>query len=309
MIAGPAAADNDVDRLIAAMLADTPVIDDLHALTDRIGGRLTGTDANRKSVAWAASVFRQAEVKVSTEDFEMPYQWQEKVVSATVSGDFGFDVAVVAKPFSKSADALDAPLLDGGTGSEEDFARLGDTARDAWVLIETPVLDDDIGLEGLFAEYNDAAVIEPRAFAAGVAGVVFMSSRPKNLVFRHNAALGGKNQYPLLVMEREHAKRALRLLRAGNSLSLTATIGVEDGYSYTSTNVIGEIRGSERPDEIVLFGAHLDSHDLGTGALDNGVNVVMLINIARQITRLGLKPARTIRFALWNGEEQGLVGS
>lgn len=308
-IAGPATADDDVDRLIAAMLGDTPVVDDLHALTDRIGGRLTGTDANRKSVAWAATTFRQAEVNVSTEEFEMPYQWQEKVVSASVSGDFGFDVAVVAKPFSKSADALDAPLLDGGSGSEEDFARLGDTAKGAWVLIETPVLDDNIGLDGLFAEYNDAAVIEPRAFAAGVAGVVFMSSRPKNLVFRHNAALGGKNQYPLLVMEREHAKRVMRLLRSGNSLALTATIGVEDGYAYTSTNVIGEIRGNERPDEIVLFGAHLDSHDLGTGALDNGVNVVMLVNIARQITRLGLKPARTIRFALWNGEEQGLVGS
>jgi len=73
--------------------------------------------------------------------------------------------------------------------------------------------------------------------------------------------------------------------------------------------VIGEIPGSERPDEIIVFGAHLDSHDLGTGALDNGVNVTMLIDIARQITRLGLKPKRTIRFALWNGEEQGLVGS
>jgi Zn-dependent M28 family amino/carboxypeptidase len=136
-----------------------------------------------------------------------------------------------------------------------------------------------------------------------------MSSRPKNLLYRHFAALGGKNESPLLLMEREHAQRVMRLLRAGHTLSLTATIDVEDGQSYTATNVIGEITGSTRPEEIVLFGAHLDSHDLGTGALDNGANVVMLMDIARQISRLGLQPARTIRFALWNGEEQNFDGS
>ena len=305
----PAFADADTERLIAALLGDTPIVDDLHELTDTIGGRVTGTKENRNAVAWAAAKLRQAEVAVSTEDFEMPYQWQERVVYASVAGDFEFDVGVVAKPFSAAANALNAPLLDAGGGSEEDFARLGDTSDGAWVLVETSVLDDDIGLAGLFAEYNEAAVIEPRAFAAGVAGVIFMSSRPRNLLFRHNAAMGGKNEHPLLVMEREHAKRIMRLLRAGHNLTLTGTVGIEDGHAYTATNVIGEIRGSTRPEEIVLFGAHLDSFDLGTGALDNGVNVVMLMNIARQISRLGLQPARTIRFVLWNGEEQGLVGS
>ena len=304
-----AAADEDTERLIAAMLGNTPVIDDLHELTDTIGGRVTGTEANRNAVAWATANFRQAEVDVATEDFDMPYQWQERVVYASVAGDFEFDVGVVAKPFASAANALNAPLLDAGNGSEEDFARLGDTADGAWVLVESPVLDDAIGLAGLFAEYSDAAAIEPRAFAAGVVGVVFMSSRPRNLLARHAAALGGKNETPLLVMEREHAKRVMRLLRAGHTLSLSATVGVESGHSYTATNVIGEIRGSTRPEEIVLFGAHLDSFALGTGALDNGVNVVMLIDIARQITRLGLQPERTIRFVLWNGEEQYFVGS
>ncbi len=304
-----AAADDDVARLIATMLGDTPVIDDLHELTDTIGGRATGTAANRKAVAWAATKFRQAEIAVSVEDFVMPLVWQENLVTASISGDINFAASVVAKQFSTSANSLAAPLVDAGVGSKEDFERLGAAARGAWVLITTPVLDDDIGLDGLFAEYNDAVEIEPRAFAAGVAGVIFMSSRPKNLMFRHSAALGDANQHPLLVMEREHAQRTLRLLRSGHELSLTAAIDVESRANTTASNVIGEIRGSSRPDEIVLFGAHLDSFDLGTGALDNGVNVVMLINIARQITRLGLTPERTIRFALWNGEEQGFVGS
>ena len=300
---------DDADRLIAAMLGDTPVLDDLQELTDTIGGRPTGSAENRRAVAWAATKFRQAEVSVATEDFLMPAVWEEITVSAAVSGDVGFEANVVAKPFSTAANALAAPIVDGGKGDDADFERLGDSIRGAWVLIETPVLDDDVGLGGLFAEYADAARIEPRAIEAGAAGMIFMSSRPKNLVYRHNAALNTGNEHPLLVMEREHAKRVQRLLRRGQELTLTATIGAKSTPDVAATNVIGEIRGSSRPDEIVLVGAHLDSHDLGTGALDNGVNVAMLINIARQIVRLGLEPERTIRFALWNGEEQGLVGS
>jgi hypothetical protein len=303
------AADDDVDRLIAAMLGDTPVSDDLHELTDTIGGRVTGSDANRQAIAWAAKKFQQAEVAVVTEDFVMPRVWDENVAMAAVTGDVSFEASVVAKPFSGSANGMSARLVDAGLGTEADIERLGDSINGAWALIETAVLDDDLGLNGLFAEYLDSAEVEPRVIAAGAAGLVYMSSRPKNLVYRHNAAAGAGNEHPLLVMEREHAKRALRLLRSGHQLSLAATIGVDSRRDETSTNVIGEIRGTTRPEEIVVFGAHLDSHDLGTGALDNGVNVVMLMNIARQIVRLGLQPERTIRFALWNGEEQGLVGS
>jgi hypothetical protein len=305
----PVAAEEDVDRLVAAMLGDTPVIDDLRELTDDIGGRPTGSDANRKAVAWAVDKLRQAEVKVTTEDFEMPFQWQEKLASATINGAVSFDPHVVAKPFSTGVDARVARLIDGGSGRADDFNRLGDAAKGAWILIETPELNDDIGLAGLFGLYGNARQFEARAKEAQALGVVQMSPYPKNLTYRQFASANYKNDLPLLVMDREHALRAMRLLRFGRSLSLSVTIGIDAGYSYSATNVIAEIPGTTRADEIVLFGAHLDSFDLGTGALDNGVNVVMLINVARQIVRLGLKPERTIRFALWNGEEQGLVGS
>jgi hypothetical protein len=307
-LAGFAAADDDVDKLVGAMLGDTPLISDLQYLTDQIGGRVTGSPSSKDAVTWALARFAQAGVAARAEPFEMPSQWQELSVSARISGDVAFEPAVIAKPFSAGTSGLSAPLLDAGSGTKDDFARLGDAARNAWVLIETPVLTDKIGLNGLFAEYGSAADGEALAFAAGVAGTVFMSSRPNNLMYRL-PLLSAPNRQPLLLMERESAERAQRLLRDGKSLSLTATIEIDAGYSYPSANVIAEIRGSTRPDEIVLLGAHLDSHDLGTGALDNGANATMMIDIARQIVRLGLKPARTIRFALWNGEEQGLVGS
>jgi len=304
---GPVGA-NDVDRLVGAMLGGTPIIDDLRSLTDEVGGRVTGSPANEAAVEWALARFATAGVAANREPFEMPRQWQEQSVSASISGDLEWTPEVVAKPFSRGAKRLAAPLVDGGMGSADDFARLGDAAKAAWVLVETPVLDDDIGLTGLFAEFTVAAGIMPRARDVGAAGLVFMSSRPKNLLYRLPDLLTPGVQ-PSLLMAREDALRAQRLIRAGKTLTLTATIDVDSGYAYQAANVIGEIRGSERPEEIVLFGAHLDSHDLGTGALDNGSNVTMLIDIARQITRLGLKPRRTIRFALWNGEEQGLYGS
>lgn len=307
-ISGLALADDDVDQLVGAMLGDTPIISDLRTLTDQIGGRVTGSKESAAAIDWALRTFEKAGVSASREPLEMPMQWQELSVSASVSGDVEFDAGVVAKPFSSSADAISAPLLDAGMGTAEDIANLGDAAKGAWILVETAVLDDDIGLAGLFGEYSAAAATEALVHDSGAAGVVFMSSRPKNLLYRL-PLLSAKNRQPILLMEREDAKRAQRLLRTGKSLTLTASIELDTGYAYQSANVIGEIRGSTRPDEIVLIGAHLDSHDLGTGALDNGSNATMVIDIARQITRLGLKPERTIRFALWNGEEQGLVGS
>lgn len=308
VVSGVAIAD-DVDALVGAMLGNTPIIDDLKSLTDSIGGRVTGSPSNSAAVTWALARFKQADVVATAEEFEMPSQWQELEASANVSGDISFAARVVAKPFSTGTDgSLSAPLVDGARGTADDFDRLAEMAHEAWVLVETAVLDDNIGLAGLFAEYGSAAATAQLAIDAGVAGIVFMSSRPKNLLYRL-PMLSSKDKLPILVMERENAERALRLLRAGNSLTLQATIEIDGGYAYQSSNVIGEIRGSSRPDEIVLLGAHLDSYDLGTGALDNGANVTMLIDIARQIRRLGLQPERTIRFALWNGEEQGFFGS
>lgn len=302
---GPAA---EVERLVAALLGETPLADDLRSLTDEVGGRPTGSPANLASVEWGLARFRAAGVEAGKEAFPMPVRWLERAARATVKGSARFSPQVAAMPYSAATPpgGLTAPLLDGGAGSGPDFERLGGEAKGAFVLIEMPELVD---LTGLFKEYAEAAAIEKRAFAAGVAGVVYMGSRPHGPLYRHNASRGPKNAHPMLIMEREAAQRALRLIRAGSALELTAELDVESGGPYESWNVVGEIPGAERPEEIVLIGAHLDSWDLGTGALDNGCNVALVIDVARQIRALGLRPRRTLRFVLWNGEEQGLFGS
>jgi carboxypeptidase Q len=303
------AQSEDAARLVSAMLGDTPVVDDLRHLTDRIGGRATGSPANLRAVAWALERFRSAGVTVRREPFRMPGLWLERSASATVRGDgVSFAPRVAALPFSipTPAGGVTAPLVDAGRGSEADFRTLGSGARGAFVLIETDELRD---LEGLFREYTEAGRIETRAIDAGAAGVVYMSSRPGNGLARHNASRGLGNRHPMLMMERDGAARALRLLRSGTPLTLTAALDIRTGPAYESYNVVGEIPGRGKANEFVVIGAHLDSWDLGTGALDNGANVALVIDLARQIQRLGLRPARTIRFALWNGEEQNLNGS
>jgi hypothetical protein len=305
----PARAGDDAARLVAAMLGDTPMIDDLRQLTDEIGGRATGSEANERSVTWGLQRFGEAGVEAKAEAFEMPELWLETSAAAVIQGEgVRFAPRVAAMPFSADTPAggTSAALLDAGAGAAEDFARLGDAARGAFVLVSLPILED---IPGLFTEYVEASGIEERAFAAGVAGLVYMGSRPGNQLYRHNASYGIDNERPMVVMSRDAATRALRLLAAGTELTLTLDLEFETGGAYTSHNVIGEIRGSELPEEFVVIGAHLDSWDIGTGALDNGCNVALVIDIARQIKRLGLEPKRTIRFALWNGEEQGLNGS
>lgn len=301
-------AEDEVARLVSAMLGDMPIVADLRQLTDEIGGRATGSEANLKSVEWALAKFKEAGVEARKEGFMMPALWRERSVKVEITGAANFSPAAACMPFSSGTPAtgFTAALIDGGFGSDDDFKRLGAAANGAIVLIETHELLD---LDGLFKEYNEGALIEQRAFAAGVAGVVYTGSRPRNVLYRHNASLGPSNKHPLLVMERDAGLRCLRLLRAGKTLDMTATIDVVSGPAYESYNVVGEIKGTKKPEEFVVIGAHLDSWELGQGALDNGCNVALVIDLARQIKRLGLKPLRTIRFALFNGEEQGLIGS
>ena len=301
-----AAADEASDRLVAALLAETPLVSDLRALTDEVGGRPTGSDANRRAVEWGVARFREAGVAATKESFPTE-PWIERSASVRISGDVSFMPRAVANPFTKATPTgASAPLVDAGFGEPADFEGLGGKAKGAFLLVETHELID---IEGLFREYVAAAAIEQRARGARALGIAWMSSRPHDLLYRHNAALGPKNELVLVTLGREDAGRAARLIRGGKRLELAARLEVEEGLPRSAENVIGEIRGREKPDEVVIIGAHLDSWDLGTGALDNGCNVALVIDVARQMKRLGLAPRRTIRFALWNGEEQGLYGS
>ncbi|HWW91905.1 MAG TPA: peptidase M28, partial [Vicinamibacteria bacterium] len=143
-VLGPAAQAGDVERLVAALVGETPLLEDVRTLTDEVGGRPTGAAANLRAVEWGLARFRAGGVEARAEAFTMPARWLERSARATVTGAVTFTPQVAAMPFSTATPpgGLQAPLRDGGAGSVKDFERLGAAAKGAFVLVETPELLD-----------------------------------------------------------------------------------------------------------------------------------------------------------------------
>ncbi len=299
------AQSTQTSQLITAMLADTPLEEDLQHLCDVIGGRESGSEANDAAVEWAFAQMKAASLDVQLEEFTMPSLWLESATTASLHDADGevFSPMVVSK-YHSPVGTHRSTVAFARKGSQKDFQSLDVAGK--WVLVETEKCMD---IAGLFAEYTQAYEVEERARDAGAAGVVFMSSRPKKLLYRFTTSRGVAANLPQIVMAREDAQRCIRLLESGIELELSVTVTARESAQFTTHNVIAEIPGTDLADEIIVIGAHIDSWALGTGANDNGCNVALVMDIARQMQRLGIRPRRTVRFALWNGEEQGFFGS
>lgn len=121
---------------------------------------------------------------------------------------------------------------------------------------------------------------------------------------------GGWPRLPHGFLIQEDRSMLVRLLRKGQKVRMALRLGGEITKTQVQErNVVGEIRGSEKPNEVVIVGGHLDSWDLGTGATDNGTGSIATLESLRAMKKLGLKPKRTIRFVLFTGEEQGSTGA
>ncbi len=126
----------------------------------------------------------------------------------------------------------------------------------------------------------------------------------------NNSSFDVNKVIPTVVMSNEDFGRITRILNDGTEVTLEFNI-VNRVYpeGATSYNTIAEIRGSDKADEVIMLGGHLDSWHAATGATDNAIGCTIMMEAARILKTLGVKPRRTIRVALWSGEEQGLLGS
>jgi len=146
--------------------------------------------------------------------------------------------------------------------------------------------------------------------SSGAAAILWMSTRDGALLYRHtNSSYGNIDALPQAILARDDALRLEQALTDGKTIRVRLALPNRIGGPTEQENVVAEIRGREKPDEWVLLGAHLDSWELGKGALDNGCNAALVIEAARDIARTGVRPRRSIRFALFTGEEQGMLGS
>jgi hypothetical protein len=307
--AGDAAGTGAAERLIGRLLGPTPAEEDLRFLCDRIGGRPTGGAANERAVDWFVQRFREAGVeKVTAEPAPIPRRWEETSARASLVAPETRALHVVAMPSSPATPAggLEAPLVDVGEGDGTGFERAGPRARGAILLVSSKIL---VGFDDLFADYLRLPPILERARAAGAAGLLFVGGRAGNVLYRHVASMNLKPApLPIAILAREEGLRLQRLASSGPP-RLRLELDLVQGPGFAARNVVAEIPGTDLKDEIVVAGAHVDSWDLGTGALDNGANCVLLLDVARQMRSLGLRPRRSIRFVLFNGEEQGMFGS
>ncbi|HSY33477.1 MAG TPA: M20/M25/M40 family metallo-hydrolase [Verrucomicrobiae bacterium] len=303
-----ASAQNPVDQVIAEALKPSPLEINLRKLTDEIGGRVPGTLAMRQAVDWGVAGFKAAGAdNVHTENFTIPAAWAEGFTRMSISAPERFDVRVVSMAWAPAMPARqDVPVIDVGEGKVEDFNKAGNVSG-ALLLVHS---NEMAKWDDLFAEYLRAPGIILRARQAKALAIAFQSTRPHDLLYRHTDSLQGEiGSIPAVLVAREDADRMARLLASGQKLRADLAIPNRVGGPITASNVVAEIRGSEKPSEFVILGAHLDSWELGTGALDNGCNAALVIDALRAIKTAGLRPRRSIRFILFSGEEEGLVGS
>ena len=314
-------------RLLPIIMGPSPIEENLRRLTDEIGGRVTASPEMAKAVEWGLAAFRAAGVDVHTENYTLPTTWSEGETGLNIVEPHGAYssrlvdgkmITLIDTPSLRAVsvgwspatpqDGIRTRVVDVGYGTEDEFWHASGPIKGSILLVHT-----DIGSSwaDLFNEYLRPPQIIDRALKFGATAILWMGARERLLLYRHTNALDGKiDKIPQAIVAREDAMRLARLISSREGeVRISFVMPNKIGGPIEQQNVVGEIRGYEKPDEIVILGAHLDSWELGTGALDNGCNAALVIEAARAIKATGLLPRRTILFVLFSGEEQGTIGS
>jgi len=294
------------DRLAASVFTG-PSMSTLRELTDGYGGRVTGSPAYNRATEWAAAKFRSYGITdVKLEAFTIPAGWQRGSASGAILSPLPRPLNIASLGWSPSTSSSG---VQGSVVVVSDVSADGLKEADKWrgkiVYLDT---------SKIFAQGFAKALVQLDAAwsawqKAGVPGVI-ISDRDRNNVLNAHDMLWGAKMLPLPVagIGMEDGKLIQRLLEQG-PVTIQFTLENKVAGPTEVHNVVAQIRGSERPDEWILIGAHLDSWDFGTGAQDNGTGSVSVLEVARAMSSLGKPPRRSVRFALWGGEEEGLLGS
>lgn len=285
--------------------AENEVAEHIYQLVDLIGPRMSDSRGGRMARDYAAAEFRRYGLSDVREEPFTLLAWHRERASLTMVAPAevaGREVSVLSLGHVGDH-AVEAPLIDAGFAVAEDFERLGETVRGAIVLAH-PGQPQGYG-RGVHR--SEKIALAERAGAAG-----FVLVAPASLVQIGVATLGDHStQIAAVAADFEGGNWLARILArypGQVSVRMETTNRMERSED---ANVLADLPG--RSDEVVLVGAHLDSWDLATGAVDNGSGSVAVLDIARALAaharRTGERPLRTIRFALWMGEELGLYGS
>ncbi|MBL8149319.1 MAG: M20/M25/M40 family metallo-hydrolase [Blastocatellia bacterium] len=301
-----------VSRIVGAALVDGKDYEKLAHLSDKIGARLSGSKQLEEAVNWTAEAMKADGLEnVHTEKVMVPH-W----VRGQESGEI---IAPVKKKLTMlglgstvgtSSEGLTGEVIEAKSFQELD--KLSEKVKGKIVLYSFAMRSDvDPGQAyGEAVEFRTSGA--SRAAKYGAIGVLVRSVTTRSLNSPHTGNMiydEGLPKIPGVAITTEDSDLISRLLAKGEKVSVKLTLGAKTLPDAESANVIGEIKGREKPDEIVLISGHLDSWDVGTGASDDGAGCVVAMEAARILMKLNLRPRRTIRVVLFTNEENGLRGA
>ena len=296
------------ERLVGAALTEGHVYARLAELTDGIGPRLSGSEGEKAAVQWAKRAFEADGVKVWLEPVKVP-RWVRGAESGRVLASERFREhplallalggSVATPPEGVTAEVLEVRSL-------EEVAALGDKVKGKVVFFNHSMSEAE--------DYGKVAGLRTRgasvAAKAGAVATLVRSLATASLRTPHTGAMRYEEEVPRIpaaAVSVEDAELLHRLLAAG-PVKVELKLSSQTLADADSFNVVAEVPGREKPREVVLLGAHLDSWDVGTGAHDDGAGVTMVMEAARLIGKLKPAPRRTVRVVLFANEENGLRG-
>jgi hypothetical protein len=305
----------------------------LQYLADHIGPRLTGSPQLKQASEWTRDMFQKYGLSnVRLEPWTISNGWARGTAAGRVIAPAPQVLTLAAAGWSPSTNGTLRGLVTGiAVEKPEDLEQYKGKLKGAIVLVGRPA-EMVPPQNPLLTPWDESTipVAHPKSdtpfdFQAYIRllraeSEFFSQEKVGAVLFASEKAYGLLNMisvrrdyqpglYPAALITQENQHLLWRLLDAG---PVEAEINIQNAFSGKPVevyNTVAEIRGSDKPDEVVIIGAHLDSWDLGTGATDNGTGSMAVLEAARALQKVGVQPRRTIRFVLFTGEEQGLNGS
>jgi hypothetical protein len=311
-VAAPAISDDERFERVVALLAGKETTTGgaykkLAWLADRIGHRISGSPEAEKAVSWALDEMRgDGLAKVRAEKVMVPH-WVRGAGSARIVAPVAHDMPMLALGMSVGTvpEGVTAEVVE--VDSIEALHDLGDAARDKIVLFNKVTRVDEQG-----AGYRETSPLRVKgpseAAKLGAVATLVRSLGTMNARLPHTGTLvyaDDAPKIPAAAITAEDADLLHRFIQSGEPVRVTLTLGCRTWPDAVSANAMGELRGRTTPDEYVVIGAHLDSWDVGAGAIDDGAGVAIVMEAMRLLKELDLTPRRTVRAVLYMNEENG----
>jgi carboxypeptidase Q len=292
------------DRLIDAALKDSAAWNRIAELTDTFGNRLSGSEALERTIDWTLERMRADGLEnVRGEPVMVPH-WVRGEESAELVTPRRKPMALLGLGGSVGTPAtgITAPVL--VVTSFDDLQKRAAEARGKIVLFDVPFTN-----YGQTVQYRGTGATA--AARAGAVAMLLRSVTPFSMNTPHTGALRYDTtvaRIPAAAITVEDAMLLHRLQDRGQPISVRLVMGARTLPDAPSRNVVAELRGRDLPDEVVVMGGHIDSWDVGQGAMDDAGGVVAAWEAVRLMKALGLRPRRTIRVVGWTNEENGTRG-